>query len=337
MPPQPPRLPIEDDEWDFREVQPDRLGEACVYEYCRSEDWVKEAVLNCSPQVVNGAHRQLPFDRDYVFKRRIDLNRLRERWHLSGFSNSEKQSSAGGVLPSASAKSLRTVFEIGARREPRPGPYNPFLHHDRILTLGMGFPNLPYLRNPNSFALVEVHEGIALPGVYDLKSSEVWAKLKPDSPVWLHADAGSSRKLQWIVSEPNGRPIELSRNDPFRKFALAIDFTRTDEELKDSFGRFLKEARKTYGLSPLKSGRLTRGTVPAWMTPKFCAVALAALGAHRLIRAFEGKSGKAFRHRIGRLEAISPHLQAPHYRQIPEFLRVAKKYPRFERKLFGSV
>lgn len=331
------RLPIEDDEWDFRGVPPDRLGEACVYEYCRSEDWVKDAVRNCPAEVANKAHRQVPLDRDYVFKRRMDLNRLRGRWYPSGFTNSEKKSSAGGGLPPPSAKSLRTVFEIGARREPRPGPYNPFLPHDRILTLAMGFPKLPYLCNPHAFALVEIHEGMAIPGVYDLKSSEVWAKLKPDSTVWLRRDAGGSRKLQWIVSEPNGRPIELSRNDPFRKFALAIDFTRTDEELQESFGSFLKEARKTYGLPALKSERVACGSVPFWMTPRFCADSLAALGMHQLIRAFNGKSGAACRHRLERLKAISPDLQAPQYRQTPEFLRAAKKYSGVARKLFGTV
>jgi hypothetical protein len=44
LPPPSIELPIPDEEWDFGRLPLDRVAEAFVYEYCRSDTRIKEAV-----------------------------------------------------------------------------------------------------------------------------------------------------------------------------------------------------------------------------------------------------------------------------------------------------
>jgi len=207
----------------------------------------------------------------------------------------------------------------------------------------LGYPTRPYLSDPGAFAMVEIHEGMYLPGIYDLKSSIQRVNLEADSPIWHLADSKFRHMVTWMVSEPNGQPIELSRNDQsWRKFALAMDFSRPDEELQEDFKRFLNEARKNYSLpASKKSERLTRGR-PLWLTTRFCQDALNALGAHRLVAAAQNDINDAFSFAKQRLAVLNAEGHADYhwsldYSTKKELSRAAKKYPAAAARLFGSL
>jgi hypothetical protein len=73
-------LPIEDEEWDFREVPDGRLGEALVYEYCRSESWITKIVKRGALDVGNAERYNVGAADVEVLKRKFKLDGARQRW-----------------------------------------------------------------------------------------------------------------------------------------------------------------------------------------------------------------------------------------------------------------
>src|SRR4051812_23099242 len=72
--PQPPmELQIRDEEWDFREIPRDRLGEALVYEYCRSQKSIVDVVKNCAEDVGDSAKYGVPSVPVYAVKRKVNV------------------------------------------------------------------------------------------------------------------------------------------------------------------------------------------------------------------------------------------------------------------------
>lgn len=330
-----PVLPIDGEEWDFRSVPDQRVREAFVYEYCRSAGWltraVKERVHPCKDQDV----RFIPFEDLYVRKINIDVEAARRAWNMDPPNRSKKGAKQGA--PKAPKK---PVYEISARLTPKTSPLNPFIYHDRIFTLGMGFPDRPYQSNPDAFATVEIYEGMELPGVYDIKTDVQKITLKADSPVWHLAKSKFRDKAFWLNSEPNGQPIKLPGNDQsWRKFALAIDFSLSDEELKEAFGSFLNQARENYDLKMVEKSERRARRVPPWLTLRYARDGLSALGAYRLIMAASGDEEIAFR-------GAREQLRIQHSRRgqrwnspfmsKKELSRAAKRYPDTFAKLFGA-
>ena len=132
------------------------------------------------------------------------------------------------------------------------------------------------------------------------------------------------------VSEPNGSPIEVVRDElAWRKFALAIDFARPDEELLIDFGIFLKDAREKNRLEAEKKvDRRSRGGVPSWLNSRYAWDSLNALGAQRLIEAFAGDHRLAYRYQQERLGAGASASTGK------ELKRAAGRVPSVVEKLF---
>jgi hypothetical protein len=82
MPP-PRRLAIQDEEWDFRQISPDRLGEALVYEYCRSQKWIADLVKNCADDVGDSPKYSIPPIPFHAVKRKVDLIAARKKWPVN--------------------------------------------------------------------------------------------------------------------------------------------------------------------------------------------------------------------------------------------------------------
>lgn len=317
--------PIADEEWDFARIPDKLVQQAMVYEYCRSAEWVRAAIGRCTHDIGDATRYTIPAVSVHVLKRRVSS---------SEYDGSDRTPADRGAAESRNSKRLssRTVFEIWTRRAPRPGPYNPFLHHDQVITLSCGFPR-PYLSDPQAFARLEIHEGLALPAVHDLGSCMVTVRVPSNHPFMNAVRSGSKslHKMRWIVSEPNGAPIEVSRNDHgWRRFALALDMSRSDEMLVGGFARFLKAARQKYSLPVTrKKERLSRA-VPLWINLRYCWESLEALSAYRLIEAFDGNQSAAFRYRTARLNTLA--LLSPkgrsvaHYVSSKEFGRAARRY-----------
>ncbi len=333
------KLPIRDEEWDFDRIPINRLNEAFVYEYCRSEARITDAIGAC-PMAVVEADTDIPEGNIHVRKRRIDINKARCEWKRQAATSNADARGLGAESP-LSLRRPKTVYEIFIRRGGPDRPRNPFIHYDCNIILSAKFPLQPYTTDPAGFGLIKLREAIALPAVYDLKSCAVWVRIPRDHPFRNHINSKFSHKIQWVVSEPNGASIELSKNDPvWRRFAVAIDFSRPDMEVCADFARFIKDARSVYKLPACKkSERLTRGVpqVPLWLSDRFCQDSLDALSAHRLVQAC-GNAKAALQFRAERLQSLKAVRErwTANYKSPKEFLRAAARYTAVSKKLFGE-
>lgn len=325
-------IPLE--EWDFRTLATGHEAEAFVYEYCRSEEWIRQALKSPPSLSYDSEYGLFSSDRDvHIRELRIDVNQARAQWHrpwrtrLKGEKSDEVAANASPVW--------QRVTRIFARRDPLPGRYNPFVHHDRVLTLGTGFPDLPYLRNNGAFAPAEIRHGLAVHGVHDLGGSFLAKKFPKNHAIWQEAQGRFRDKRVWTFSAPNGERIELARNDAeWRRFTLALDFSLPNEEIEAAFRDFLEEARVKYDLPVAdKEARLSRRGIPTFMSPRFCFDSLRSLGAHRLMMAYEGDRVRAY-HYLGK---VSDEIAKKTLFAGPkELARSAARYPLARQKLFGT-
>jgi len=200
--------------------------------------------------------------------------------------------------------------------------------------LGPGFPEFPYALAPKPVAVLEHFEALQVAGVHDLEVNSLGKTLS--SAHLLAANSKHAQSIRFHFAERNGLPVEIAPNEnTWRKFALAIDWSRTDEELQLSFQEFLKTARENYDLpSPAKKpSRPGRGGVPGWLTERYAVDHLSAIGAHRLIERFNGDGAAAFQHYTQTLKALKR--KGP-YVSIKEMRRAAGRFALAVGKMFRS-
>lgn len=321
-------LPIRDEEWNFGILHEKQTREAMVWEYCRSQEWIKEAAVvrrrksdasTLTTAVQTGLARKLD-----VAQRPMSTDAVRQIWSLPP---PEK--------PAATQKSDTVrVVEIWAERSPRAGRVNPFIDYELHIMLGPGFPKFPYALAPRPLAVLEHFDVLHLAAVHDLEVNSVTTTLSPTH--LLAANSEHSQNIRFHFSEKNGLPVEVAPNEAgWRKFALAIDWSRTDEEIQLSFREFLKAARKKYDLPSTiaKSSRPGRGGVPNWLTVRYATEHLEILGAHRLIEQFDGDAAAAFQHYKQRLTALK---RSGPYVSVKEMKRAAARFPLAVGKMFLS-
>jgi hypothetical protein len=319
-------LPISDAEWNFLGLSDEQLLEALVWEYARSQAWLRKAIKQSSSRK---RRKDKSEDQEYpaladleVTRRRITPKEIGLRWAGSPRAHSSNKN-----------QGAFDVIEIWERRSPQ-GAINPFIHHDCHFILGAEFPGIPYGEATLPIALIEHLEAIRLPVVYDLKFNSI-TETGTSRLRRLEAKSKNAKRSRRVVSELNGLPINLEPNVfSWRKFALALDFARTDEELVLAFRDFLKAARQTYGLPVTKkTQRSERGGAPSWLTVKFALASLSALGAHRLIEHFKGDAAAAFNHWSLRFKALG---RSKVFISAKEMRRAAARFPVVARKLFGD-
>lgn len=326
---------IRDEEWDFRAVPDERLAEACVYEYCRSHDGLKRAVHEYKPSALDSD----ALEQDVLVRARaINIEGAHRRGkgiHRNGIA------AADGRKDPANNRSekLRDVWEIFIRHR-QPGQEQiPFRNYDRVITLSKGFLKFSFLSDPNALGLLKIHDGITLPAVLDLKGCYIGFTLDRLAHLRRFFDSKFSGAISTTLSEPNGSPLQFSREDPYlRKFTLGIDFSRTEAELREAFGQFIKEARKNYAIPlPDVSDRPVRGSVPSWLNGKFCAHALNALGAYRICDAFAEDYDGAFTFVKERIKVKGSDVPGDfHYSSKKELRRAAARYHANSKMICGS-
>ena len=325
MPDQPP---IPDDEWLFDNVPDEQLFDAVVWEYCRTQEWiinaVKSAPIKSSRPMQKEAAEDVEFGSLEVFCRQMTARDLRRK----RASISEKENTA-----CADNEAEISVVEILARTVNPSKTVNLFIAHNLQIILGPGFPEQPYLQGPPKVAFLKHIDAMQLDGILDLQHNTICVREEKISLPDHFAHTKNFSKMVRYVTEKNGLPIEIARNeDGWRKFALAIDFSRTNEDLQLEFGKFLKTAREEYKIPSLrKSTRLQRG-MPWWNTWRHNMDALNSLGAHRLIEAFQGEQTAAYRYATNRRNAKK---LAPAYRSAKEMKRAAAKVDAVISRMFG--
>lgn len=229
-------------------------------------------------------------------------------------------------------KRALSMIDVRVRRDFDSVRTSTFLNHNLHLVFSEGFPKKPYLSAPNAVAILERFDAVPVGGVHDLRQNVISKTGKLDAFALEVQNSAHAEKARWLVAEPNGRPVSLEANQAtWRKFALAIDFARTNEELVGSFLEFLKTARDEYDLPPIeKSVRASRGGVPTWLTNRYAGESLNSLAAHRLIEAFNGDVNRAIGFLKSRKKTFLPLTRK-------EFLRTARRVPAVIQKLFGTA
>jgi hypothetical protein len=154
--------PIAVDEWDFTQLAAERLGEALVWEYSRTQEWLVDAV-NRGPLKRRPSEKMQPDNvvpLADVLGQRCLMNLETVRLRRSGVARTK----AG-----ATGEEKRvTVIDVSARRTFGLPNKNPFLYHNLNLAFSEGFPNLPYLSAPNAAAFLQRFDGMPIRGVHDL-------------------------------------------------------------------------------------------------------------------------------------------------------------------------
>jgi hypothetical protein len=324
---------IRDEEWNFDRVPLERVAEALVYEFCRREDWIRDAIKDHVAGAAKDEPQSKPGDAVYVREDTINVTEVRRQWSVEDRNPRKEIPVRGGKK---ARKRRQKVLLISARRAPRPGRVNPFVYYDLEIVLSKNFP-CPYLDDPKAVATLEIREGMSLPAVHDLRTSSQWASV-PNTP--MHKLTQRSPLLQggrWLVSKKNGELITHYRGDVFREFAVAIDFTRTNDDLCRAFRLFLKRARLDYALPEARpNDRLSRGR-PLWLTENDSCEGLQALTAERLIQAF-GSSIKASQYRKEIRSATKCKMELWSTDQVTpkDLRRAAKRCSKVAARLFRS-
>lgn len=179
--------PIALEEWDFREVPESRRIEACIWEYSREQEWIKDAVtcegrpLNRSEAYRPGAEQVNPWFQRCKYAESPSV--IRSDW-CPRPAKKRKGGKCEKAVEAMSSSGPVNIAELSGQsgfqsaKDPEPSEKR------IILRFSSGFPEVPYLKAIDPVATIEHVEQIHQSGIGFLEENHLWGVVRKDSVFW---------------------------------------------------------------------------------------------------------------------------------------------------------